>query len=37
LKKKKTQYAEIEPNAANSVAFAQIGMNWAKYLVLLKE
>ncbi|XP_050210954.1 cationic amino acid transporter 8, vacuolar [Mercurialis annua] len=27
------KYSEINPDAAYSVAFAQIGMNWAKYLV----
>lgn len=27
------KYTEIDPNAAYSVAFAQIGMNWASYLV----
>ncbi|XP_065870570.1 cationic amino acid transporter 8, vacuolar [Euphorbia lathyris] len=27
------KYSEIDPNAAYSVAFVQIGMNWAKYLV----
>lgn len=27
------KYTEINPDAAFSVAFAQIGMNWAKYLV----
>lgn len=27
------KYSEIDANAAYSVAFAQIGMNWAKYLV----
>jgi APA family basic amino acid/polyamine antiporter len=27
------KYTEIDPNAAFSVAFAQIGMNWATYLV----
>ncbi|CAN7096333.1 cationic amino acid transporter 8, vacuolar [Brassica rapa] len=27
------KYTEIDPNAAYSVAFSQIGMKWAKYLV----
>ncbi|KAF2294795.1 hypothetical protein P3X46_013901 [Hevea brasiliensis] len=27
------KYTEIDPDAAYSVAFSQIGMNWAKYLV----
>ncbi|XP_012086296.1 cationic amino acid transporter 8, vacuolar isoform X2 [Jatropha curcas] len=29
------KYTEIDPDAAYSVAFVQIGMNWAKYLVSL--
>uniref|UniRef100_A0A2P2IL41 Cationic amino acid transporter 5 family protein n=1 Tax=Rhizophora mucronata TaxID=61149 RepID=A0A2P2IL41_RHIMU len=29
------KYTEIDPNAAYSIAFQSVGMNWAKYLVAL--